>query len=128
MTSEDANLVCGADGSNTMTGIGKWCFFDGTQFHTGEVPDASTCNVSEYHALINLLKYLVSMEECPDRILILMDSALVVNQVNGDYRVRVSHLKPLHAEACELIAKIDCELQWVPRTHPLMKDIDARSR
>lgn len=128
MTSEDATLVCGADGSNTVTGVGKWCFFDGQEYHTGDVPHASTCNVSEYHALINLLKYLVALPEKPADFIILMDSALVVNQVNGDYRVRVEHLKPLCAEATALLSQFRCELQWVPRTHALMKEIDRRSR
>ena len=128
MTGEEASFVCGADGSNTTSGIGKWCFFDGEEYVRGDVPHVSTCNVSEYHALINLLKHLAGKELKPGKFLILMDSALVVNQVNGNYRVRLDHLKPLCAEASELISKFHCELQWVPRTHPLMKEIDKRSR
>ena len=30
------------------------------------------------------------------------DSELMVKQMNGDYRVKTPHLKPLHRKACEL--------------------------
>jgi ribonuclease HI len=59
-----------------------------------------TNNESEYSALIKSLEY------CIDRnlqdIIIYGDSKLVINQVNGLWMCRKSHLIPLHSEAVRL--------------------------
>jgi ribonuclease HI len=52
------------------------------------------------------------------------DSELMVKQLNGQYKVKNEGLKPLHAKAKELIARIGCvEVQYIPRERN--RDADA---
>jgi probable phosphoglycerate mutase len=61
----------------------------------------ATNNQAEYQALIDGLK---AVEEWrPDRLEVLMDSKLVVEQVNGKWRVKEPDLQRLHAAATELM-------------------------
>ena len=44
-----------------------------------------------------------------------LDSELVVDQVNGRAKVTKEHLRPLHAEACSLLAEFpNARVSWVP--------------
>ncbi|KLU61427.1 14.7 kDa ribonuclease H-like protein [Peptococcaceae bacterium CEB3] len=73
-----------------------------------------TNNEAEYLALIELLKYL--RETKARGVWVRGDSQLVVNQVNGSWRVKEPHLWPLCAEANELISETRiANLKWVPR-------------
>jgi ribonuclease H / adenosylcobalamin/alpha-ribazole phosphatase len=45
-----------------------------------------------------------------------LDSALVVNQLNGRWKVKAEHLKPLHRQAISLMRQFaDIKITWVPR-------------
>ncbi|HYG68278.1 MAG TPA: reverse transcriptase-like protein, partial [Anaeromyxobacteraceae bacterium] len=47
---------------------------------------------------------------------ILADSELLVRQLLGDYAVKAEHLKPLHAEATELLKSFpDAVIRHIPR-------------
>lgn len=59
-----------------------------------------TNNVAEYQALIAGLK--LAKHYRPNRLICHLDSELVVRQLNGEYRVRVSSLQPLVEEIKEL--------------------------
>ncbi len=73
-----------------------------------------TNNVAEYKALILGLKTALEMG-CSD-LTILMDSQLIVRQVQGRYKVKNASLKPLFNEAGKLLAKIDnWRIEHVPR-------------
>jgi ribonuclease HI len=61
----------------------------------------ATNNEAEYHALIEGLKAL--KEWNPDRLEVYMDSKLVVEQVNGGYKVKKPELQQLHRKAKELL-------------------------
>ena len=74
----------------------------------------TTNNVAEYEAVIAGLK--AAKPFGARRIQVRADSLLVIKQLQGEYRVRQAHLKPLHAEARELLrgyAHVD--LAHVPR-------------
>jgi ribonuclease HI len=61
----------------------------------------TTNNEAEYHALIEGLK---AVEEWkPDRLEVYLDSKLVVEQINGRYRVKSRELQPLFAKVTELM-------------------------
>jgi ribonuclease HI len=62
---------------------------------------ATTNNEAEYHALIEGLKAVSEWK--PDRLEVYLDSKLVVEQMNGRYRVRAPELRPLHHKATELL-------------------------
>jgi len=61
-----------------------------------------TNNQAEYHALIDGLKAV--REWNPDRLEIILDSKLVVEQVKGTYRIKDAQLKTLHAEVMRLLS------------------------
>ena len=60
-----------------------------------------TNNEAEYLALIDGLK--VIAEWNPDRLEVFLDSKLVVEQINGKYKVKKAKLQPLHAQAKALL-------------------------
>ncbi len=90
-----------------------------------EVPDLPTSsgrvrsnNIAEYQALILLLRHLHELEakgKSRKAYLICGDSQLVIRQMRGEYRVKKSHLAPLHAEASRLCSGLDVEFVWMPR-------------
>jgi ribonuclease H / adenosylcobalamin/alpha-ribazole phosphatase len=61
----------------------------------------ATNNEAEYHALIEGLKAVAEWK--PDRLEVYLDSKLVVEQVNGRWRVKEARLQPLHRQAKELL-------------------------
>jgi len=60
-----------------------------------------TNNQAEYHALIEGLK--AARDWKPDRLEIVLDSKLVVEQVKGTYKIKEPELQRLHAEAKRLL-------------------------
>lgn len=64
----------------------------------------TTNNQAEYKALIKALEYAVRVRALA--VEVRSDSELIVNQMNGQYRVKKEELKPLHAEAKRLAANI----------------------
>lgn len=74
----------------------------------------ATNNVAEYHGLLEALR--LAAERGADDVEILADSELIVRQIQGRYRVRQPHLKPLHEEATRLIARFGrFRIKHVPR-------------
>ena len=75
----------------------------------------TTNNVAEYKALIAGIE--ASIPYRPKRAIFFMDSQLVVNQVNGLYRVRQPHLNALYQDAHDLLDKLPAwEVKYVERT------------
>ena len=69
---------------------------------------------AEYKALIEGLK--LARRHGIDRIRVFLDSALVVNTVNGDWNLKAEHHKDLLTKACDLVKKFaDIKVCWVPR-------------
>jgi ribonuclease HI len=73
-----------------------------------------TNNQAEYHALIEGLKAVRDWK--PDKLEILLDSKLVVEQVKGNYRIKEPELQKLHAEVMRLLGEIPAhEIKHVGR-------------
>ena len=71
-------------------------------------------HVAEYRALIRGLE--VARSRGIDHLRVCLDSALLVNQLNGKWQVKAEHLKPLHSQALSLIEQFaDIRITWVPR-------------
>ncbi len=64
----------------------------------------TTNNVAEYEALLLGLKKLVEMKMSD--VEVRADSELMVKQINGQYRVKTPHLKPLYEEAKRLLNQL----------------------
>jgi ribonuclease HI len=76
-------------------------------------PIDKTNNVREYEAVI------CALGQCGIGDEILTDSALVVNQVNGKWRVKEKHLQPLCDTARQMMNDKSAKLAWVPREENL---------
>jgi probable phosphoglycerate mutase len=73
-----------------------------------------TNNEAEYQALIDGLKAVAPWN--PDRLEIYLDSKLVVEQVNGRWKVKEARLQPLQTKAKELLAGFpEVEIKHVER-------------
>jgi ribonuclease HI len=66
----------------------------------GETIGIATNNVAEYRAIIRGLEEAERLGA--DTVTCLLDSLLVVEQLNGNYRVKSADMKPLHARVQEL--------------------------
>lgn len=87
----------------------------------GGVIGETTNNVAEYEALIAGLEH--SLELGADALEVRLDSMLLVKQIAGEYRVKASHLKPLHRRAIGLLTKFEtAELVHVPREDNTVAD------
>ena len=76
----------------------------------------ATNNEAEYHALIEGLKAVSEWK--PDRLEIYLDSKLVVEQMNGRWRVKDARMQSLQTEAKDLLAAIpEVEIKHVEREH-----------
>jgi ribonuclease HI len=74
----------------------------------------STNNVAEYWGLILGLRRARAMGI--RSLEVLSDSELLVRQLSGQYQVKADHLRPLHAEAAELLRAFpDVEVRHIPR-------------
>ena len=92
----------------------------------------TTNNQAEYQALLIGLEEAIKL--APVRLIIRMDSELIVKQLNGEYRVRNRDLLPLHNRAREMIERLaDVRIVHVPREENVHADrlanqaIDNRS-
>jgi len=94
-----ASIDGAARGNPGPAGAGVWVEArgdEGAEEHF-EALGRTTNNVAEYRAL--LLALARAREVGADEVEIRSDSLLLVEQVNGRYRVKAEHLKPLFAEA-----------------------------
>jgi ribonuclease HI len=74
----------------------------------------TTNNVAEYTAVLEGLRK--ASELGARRVHLRSDSKLLIEQLAGRYRVKASHLRPLHAEVTALLSGFEhVRLQHVPR-------------
>lgn len=72
-----------------------------------------TNNQAEYLTLIEALRYAGEMKL--QNVVIYSDSQLIVNQVNGEWRVKDANLQPLRNHAAQLLKAVNDSLRWVRR-------------
>ena len=74
----------------------------------------TTNNVAEYTGLIEGLK--AALELGATEVAVRMDSKLVVEQMSGRWQIKNAGLRPLAAEAAQLVARIGkVTFEWIPR-------------
>lgn len=83
-----------------------------------------TNNEAEYQALIRGLTE--AIQQGATEVDVMSDSQLLVEQMNGRYKVRTAHLLPLHEKAVSLFRQLDkCTIQHVPRQRNARADLLA---
>lgn len=92
----------------------------GTAVEPGS-PEA-TNNVAEYVGAIRALEYLRE-QGYRGRVQVFGDSALVIGQVSGRFKVRAEHLRAYRDRLLGLAAEFErASFEWVPRTENRMAD------
>lgn len=87
----------------------------------GEALGTTTNNVAEYTAVIRALER--AAELGAKRVRVMMDSQLVVRQLNGSYRVKHAEMIPLYRRVLELIQRFESvTFEHVPREENLEAD------
>ncbi len=82
----------------------------------------ATSNVAEYQAVIAGLE--AALEFPSHALRLRADSMLVIRQLEGVWKVKKEHLRPLHSRACELLTKWDdVDLAHVPREQNVDADL-----
>ena len=111
-----------ADLHSKTAGIGGVFYQYDNEIDTfSEYVDDATNNEAEYKALIRGLHMAKEMNIAS--INIFSDSQLIVNQVNGEFRVKHEKMIPLHAEATELLDNFDSwSLEYIPRDNNTVAD------
>ena len=80
-----------------------------------------TNNQAEYQALILALKEAVSLR--PERLVIRMDSQLIVRQISGEYKVKDAKLKPLFALVIQQLKFLKSwDIEHIPREQNIRAD------
>lgn len=80
----------------------------------GERIGMTTNNVAEYQAVIRAAQEAIRLGA--DRLTLLLDSELLVFQLQGVYKVKAPHLKPYHERALGLLGQLGrWEVRHVPR-------------
>ncbi len=109
----------GSRGNPGPAGIGALVVDPGTDPPTrlatiSERIGVATNNVAEYRALIAALE--AARPYHARTVRVRADSMLVIRQLQGAWRVKQEHLRPLHAAATQLLADYDVvDLDHVPR-------------
>ena len=80
----------------------------------------ATNNVAEYRAM--LLGIELAGELGADEVELIGDSELIVKQVQGAYKVKQEHLRPLRAQVVEALTGID---SWTIRNVPREENVRA---
>ncbi len=71
-------------------------------------------HIAEYRALIRGLE--AARSHGIEHLRVCLDSALLVNQLNGKWKVKAEHLRPLYEQALSLAQQFaEIKITWVPR-------------
>lgn len=96
--------------------------------------EEGTNNTAEYQGLINALRWLVTNGKQKEKVVVYMDSELVVKQVKGIYKVKHPVMKIKYQETIDLLKQLSgVVFQNVPRlqnAHPdrlVNEELDKRS-
>ncbi|MFW6075086.1 MAG: ribonuclease HI family protein [Chloroflexota bacterium] len=94
---------------------------------TIEFPGRTTNNVAEYQSLIAGLLVLIEhmhaekLDPGTTKLGVRSDSQLLVNQINGRWKVKKPHLKDLHQRVTILLASFnDYRVAWHPRLESVL--------
>jgi ribonuclease HI len=120
MSNLTVNTDGGARGNPGPAAIGVVIQDDGKIIHEHKAYlGEQTNNVAEYEALLYALGWVsrFCVDKNVDSVEFLLDSKLVVEQVQGHWKVKEAHLQTLVSKAKELLVSLPCSyaFRYVPR-------------
>jgi ribonuclease HI len=87
---------------------------DGSSYEDVKRFDQGTHNTAEYEALILGLR--LALKHGARRVVVMGDSTLVVKQIKGEWKTKNQTLRPLRAQAVELLERFEsARVKWIPR-------------
>jgi ribonuclease HI len=86
------------------------------------IGSSMTSNVADYTALIRALKRIRRSSLEKEKIVIKSDSMLVVNQMNGNWKVKEKSILPLYTKAKILACGLDIVFEWILREENTMAE------
>lgn len=96
---------------------------EGELFRYGKKIDYCTNNYAEYKALTEVLQYLNNKNFNDSNIIIYSDSELLVNQMNGIYKVRSNNIHPLFEKAQSIFKKMkNIQIEHISRKDNYVAD------
>ena len=79
--------------------------------------DEASNNVAEYSALIHALEWLRKNDLLASPIIVRGDSRLIINQMEGVFKVKAMRILALHQRASKLLSEFkNLHLEWVDRS------------
>jgi len=84
----------------------------------------TTNNQAEYQGVIEALKKLYELDNNPEDIEVFLDSKLIVEQMNGNYKVKDEKLKPLFWEIRDLIVALKVVIKFIHIPREKNKEAD----
>lgn len=85
--------------------------------------ESATNNIAEYAGLMHGLEYIIENNLIKDHLEIFGDSQLVINQVNGDWKCKSSHLQVILNQVLKMLDQLDSwNATWVPREQNSIAD------
>lgn len=113
------NTDGGARGNPGPAAVGVVIHKNGKLFHTfGRTIGETTNNVAEYNGVIEALKYMRSiLKKNRHELLFLLDSMLIVNQLNGIFKIKDQTLRELSLQVKILEQEVGGVIRYrtVPR-------------
>lgn len=110
-----ATVICDGRGNAGTGARAAVLYIDGKEVHNKAERIEPTTNIVAEHLAIQLAME-IALEDGVTDLLILNDSQTPVNQVNGIYKVKQDHLKPIVEKTWEMGLKFSSvEIRWVPR-------------
>lgn len=82
---------------------------------------SATNNIAEWSSVLHGLRYLKEQNWQGD-LEIYGDSQLVINQLNGEYKVRKDTLIPYYKESMALLKHLKWKAEWIPRENNMECD------
>lgn len=133
LITDHLNIYCdGGSRGNPGPAAGAFVVFDSSNaqvFSLGNYLGVSTNNQAEYSGVLSAMKWIkdhhLSLQSVK-KINFYLDSLLVVNQLNGLYRVKDQKIKEIYQEVTVLknnLAIIDMFFYYIPRSSNSVADL-----
>lgn len=94
-------------------------------YELGLTIGVTTNNVAEYTAVLKAIEYLASLPSSPESVQFLLDSKLVVEQLNGKFAIKNAGLRPLFDQIQKERKQFDFPtyFSYVPRAENAAADL-----
>lgn len=114
-TTEAEIFIDGASDSNNNGGVGVVLKSNGKELENiSRSVGKKTNNEAEYLAMITGLK--LALNNNFNTVKVYSDSELLVNQINGKYKVKAKNLQPLFNQVLDVLDEFETfKVSWIPR-------------